>query len=89
VLGAFDRAEQQRPRFEAAEEVPVPLLGGVDREQIQGPAHHEPQHLRPLQRQAAQTGAVDGRAKAAQCVGHRVALALTRDRGRVCGRVYG
>lgn len=82
---AVHRAEQQRARLETAEEVPVPLLGGVDREEIQRPADDEPQHLRPLQRQAAQPGAVDGRAEAAQRVGHRVDLARSRDRGRVNG----
>lgn len=59
MLRALDRAEQQRARFEPAEEVPVPLGHRVDREQVERAADHEPQHLRPVQREAAQAGAVD------------------------------
>ncbi|TQK50865.1 hypothetical protein FBY35_1225 [Streptomyces sp. SLBN-118] len=83
--GALDRAQQERARLQAAQEVPVALLGGVDGEEIQGPADHEPQHVRPLQLQTAQTGAVDGRAQTAQGMGHRVALARSHDRRRVNG----
>ncbi len=85
MLRALDRAEQQGARFEAAEEVPVPLLRRVDGEQVEGSAGDEPQHVRALQGHAAQTGAVDGRAEAAQRVGHRVELARSHGRGRVYG----
>jgi hypothetical protein len=74
VPGALDRAEEQRARFEPAEEVPVALFRRVDGEQVQGTAHDEPHHLRPFQVQAAQAGGVDGRAETAERVEHRVGL---------------
>ena len=84
MLGSLDRAEQQRARFETAEEMPVPLLDDVDREQVQGPAGDEPQHLRPLQRHTAQAGVVDRRAESAQRVDHRVGPGC-----RIGGRMNG
>ncbi len=66
VLGAGDRAEQQRARLQPAQVVPVALLGGVHRVQVQGAGRDQPQHLRTLQVQAAQTGAVEPRAERAE-----------------------
>lgn len=74
MLGSRDRAEQQRARFEAAEVVPVALLGGVDREQVHGAGHDQPQHVRPFEVQAGEAGAVDRGAHAAERAEHVVAL---------------
>lgn len=81
-MRAGDRSEQEGARFETAEEVPVPFLDGVDREEVERSAGDEPQHMRALQGNAAQAGAVDGRAEAAQRLGHRVGVARSHDRGR-------
>lgn len=73
VLRALDRPEQQRPRFEPAQEVPVPLRDGVHREQVERAPDDEPQDLRPLQREAAHAGAVHRGAQRAERGGHLVA----------------
>lgn len=66
VVRALGRAQQQGARLQAAQEVPVPGLRGVDGEQVQLALHDEPQDERALQGQAAQARAVDGRAQGAQ-----------------------
>lgn len=86
VLGSLHRAEQQCAGFEAAEEVPVALRRRVHREQVEGAAHDEPQHLRPLQGEAAQTGAVDLLAEAAESGQDRVVPERARVGETVCGR---
>ncbi len=43
--------------------MPVALLFGVHREQVHGAGHDQPQHLRPLQVQPPEPGAVDRRAQ--------------------------
>lgn len=84
-MRARDRAEQEGAGFETAEEVPVPFLDGVDREEVERAAGDEPQHMRPLQGHVAQSGAVDGGAEAAQRLRHRVGVARSHDRGRGYG----
>lgn len=74
MLGPGDRAEQQRARFEAAQVVPVALLDGVDREQVQGAGGHQPQGLRAFEVQAGVAGAVQGRAHGAERTEDEVAL---------------
>ncbi len=86
VLRSLDRAEEYGPRLQPAEEVPLPLLRGVDGEHVERTADDEPQHLRPLQRHTAQPRAVDGVAEAAESVGDRVAAAGAGDGRRVDGR---
>lgn len=81
VLRALDRAEQQRARFEAAETVPVALLGGVDGEEVQRPVHDEPQYVRPFQRHAGESGVVGWSAEGAEGVDHRTGAVRGRGKG--------
>ncbi len=74
VLGSRHRAEQQRSRLQPAEVVPVALLGGVHREQVQGAGRDQPQYLRTLQVQTVEPGAVDPRAQRAERAHDEVAL---------------
>lgn len=78
MLGARDRAEQQRPRFETAEMVPVALLRRVHGEQVQGARGDQPQHLRTLQVEAVESGAVDRRPHRAERAEDDVALVNRR-----------
>ena len=74
MLRPGDRAEQQRTRLQAAQMVPVALLDGVDREQVQGAGGHQPQRLRAFEVQAGVAGAVEGGAHRAQHTEDEVAL---------------
>ncbi len=74
VPGPGDRAEQHRAGLQAAQVVPVPLLTGVHREQVQRPGRHQPQDLRPLQVEAAEPGAVDAGAQRAERPEDEIAL---------------
>jgi hypothetical protein len=78
VLGSGDRAQQQGPRLQAAQVVPVALLFGVHREQVQGARRDQPQHLRAFQVEAAEARAVDPRAHLPQCGDDDVALGYGR-----------
>ncbi len=81
VAGALGRTEQQRAGLQPAQEVPVPGLRGVHREQVQSALDDQPQDERALQGQAAYARAVDGPAQGAQSGHDRV------DGGRGVGRV--
>ncbi len=85
VLRALDRAQDEGPRLQTAQEVPVPLLRGVHREEVEGAAHDEPQDLRPFQRQTPQPGAVDRLAEASQRCDDRVVRRGLRARERMDG----
>ncbi len=74
VLGPGDRAEQQRARLQPAQVVPVALLAGVHREQVQRAGRDQPQHLRAFEVEAVEARAVDPRAQGAQGAEHEVAL---------------
>ncbi len=74
VLGSSDRAEQQRARLKSAEVVPVALLHGVHREQVDGARRDQPQHLRAFEVEAVGSGAVDRRAQVSQRAEDQVAL---------------
>lgn len=78
VLGARDRAQQQRARLHPAQVVPVALLGGVHREQVERPGRHQPEHLRPLQIQPVQPGAVDPRTQRAEGAQHQITVVRGR-----------
>lgn len=65
------------------------LFRRVDREQVQGAAHDEPQHLRPLQRKPSQTVAVDLFAEPSQGADDRVVLCGGRVRARAREMVNG
>jgi hypothetical protein len=74
VLGAGDRTEQQGTRLQPAQVVPVALLPGVHREQVDGTRRDQPQHLRALQVEAVEPGAVDARAHLPERVEDEVTL---------------
>lgn len=63
------------------------LFRHVDREQVQGAAHDEPQNLWALQRKPAQAMAVDLFAEASQGADDRVVLCGGRVRSRAFERV--
>lgn len=74
VLRTGDRTEEQRSRLQAAQVVPVALLFGIHREQVQRARRDQPQHLRAFQVQPAEARAVDPRAHLSQCGEDDVAL---------------
>ena len=78
VLGSWHRAQDQRARLQAAEVVPVALLYGVHREQVEAAGRDQPQHLRALQVEPGQARAVDVGAHGAEGAENQVAF--------VCGR---
>lgn len=60
--------------LQSAQVVPVALLFGVHREQVQRAGRDQPQHLRPFQVEPAEARAVDPRAQLPQRGEHDIAF---------------
>ncbi len=61
VLRSGDRAEQQRARLKPADVMPLALLHGVHRVQVERAGRDQPQHLRTFEVEAGLPGQVETR----------------------------